>query len=450
MFSDILNVFAEATPIAVIVRGLLERFLNPAVIDEWFESVRGRQYTKQILFSSILGIMLQVVCRVKKNVNVAYRDSDIGASVVAVYDKLKNTELKTLQELVRFVAHQASDVIQEIGGCAQALLPGYRIKYLDGNCIEATNHSLKDLRDTKAAPLPGKSLVVFEPELGLVTDVFPCEDGHAQERSLLGPVIERFEAGDCCIADRNFCVSSFLSALNDNGAFFIIRQHASLPFEEVSEWIQIGQTETGTVFEQWVTIPRQGQDPLLCRRIRVDLDQPTRNQEKQLFLLTQLPKDVSAIQVTQLYRTRWTIETVFQKLESYLNSEINTLAYPKAALFGFSAALIAFNIYAVAMAAVRAAHPEVNVKETVSDYYIAEEIASVTDGMEIAVPESDWTIFVEVSLFELGQIILYLAKKINLEKFRKQQRGPKKTPAPKTRFAGKPHVSTARVLAQAG
>jgi hypothetical protein len=96
MFSDILNVFAEATPIAVIVRGLLERFLNPAVIDEWFESVRGRQYTKQILFSSILGIMLQVVCRVKKNVNVAYRDSDIGASVVAVYDKLKKYRIKNI------------------------------------------------------------------------------------------------------------------------------------------------------------------------------------------------------------------------------------------------------------------------------------------------------------------------------------------------------------------
>jgi hypothetical protein len=33
-------------------------------------------------------------------------------------------------------------------------------------------------------------LVVYEPALGVVTDVFPCENGHAQERSLFGAVLE--------------------------------------------------------------------------------------------------------------------------------------------------------------------------------------------------------------------------------------------------------------------
>ena len=58
-----------------------------------------------------------------------------------------------------------------------------------------------------------------------------------------------------------------------------------------------------------------------------------------------------------LYRTRWGIETAFQKLEKYLNSEIETLGYPQAALFGFCLGLVAFNLYAVVMAALRAAHP---------------------------------------------------------------------------------------------
>jgi hypothetical protein len=31
-------------------------------------------------------------------------------------------------------------------------------------------------------------LVVYEPALGVVTDVFPCENGHAQERSLFGGI----------------------------------------------------------------------------------------------------------------------------------------------------------------------------------------------------------------------------------------------------------------------
>ena len=68
-----------------------------------------------------------------------------------------------------------------MGGERTPWLQGYRVKIIDGNCIEATQRRLKALRDVQAAALPGKSLVVYEPMLGLVTDVIPCEDGHAQE-----------------------------------------------------------------------------------------------------------------------------------------------------------------------------------------------------------------------------------------------------------------------------
>ena len=49
---------------------------------------------------------------------------------------------------------------------------------------------MKELREATGRALPGKSLVVYEPALGVVTDVFPCENGHAQERSLFGAVLD--------------------------------------------------------------------------------------------------------------------------------------------------------------------------------------------------------------------------------------------------------------------
>lgn len=67
VFGEILQVFAEKTPVAVMVHGILERFLNPDKIDEWFDSVSEVQYTRKILFSSILGIMLQVVCKTRSS-----------------------------------------------------------------------------------------------------------------------------------------------------------------------------------------------------------------------------------------------------------------------------------------------------------------------------------------------------------------------------------------------
>jgi len=60
-------------------------------------------------------------------------------------------------------------------------------------------------------------------------------------------------------------------------------------------------------------------------------------------LLTHVPRQVSAPQVAERYRKRWTLDTVCTHLEAYFHSTINTIAYPKAALFGFCLALVASN-----------------------------------------------------------------------------------------------------------
>jgi hypothetical protein len=80
-------------------------------------------------------------------------------------------------------------------------LAGYRIKIVDGNCLEASEHRIEELREATGRALPGKSLVVYEPAQGLVTEVFPCANGHAPERSLFGPLLKTVEAGDLWIED---------------------------------------------------------------------------------------------------------------------------------------------------------------------------------------------------------------------------------------------------------
>ena len=96
-------------------------------------------------------------------------------------------------------------LIEQLDGVRASWLPGYRVKIIDGNCIEASERRLKALRQVQGGALPGKSLVVYEPAHGLVSEVFLCEDGHAQERSMLAPVLETVQADDLWIPDRNFC-----------------------------------------------------------------------------------------------------------------------------------------------------------------------------------------------------------------------------------------------------
>jgi hypothetical protein len=446
MFSEVLQAFIKNSPVAVMVRGLLENVLDADKIDRWFDTVRHSQYTKEILFSSIVGLMLQVVCKRRPSVHSAYRDSEISASIVAVYDKLKGIETTTSQGLVRQIASESETLIKKMNGANPPLLPGYRTKFMDGNCIEATDHRLKVLRQTRAGALPGKSVVVFDAELGIVLDVFPCENGHAQERALLSTVAETIQAQDLWIADRNFCVLDFLLKVHQKSAFFVIRQHGNTPYKSLTPLVFIEKSATGNVFEQGVEITASGQT-IQVRRVVVELEKPTRNGDRQLVLLTNLPpKTVTAVTVAELYRARWGIETAFQKLESHLNSEINTLGYPKAALFGFCLALVAYNIYAIVMAALRATHRDQAINETVSEYYIAQEIATTTTGMLIAIPSIEWTLFAQANSAELASMLLNIATFANLNKYKKNPRGPKKAPLEKTQFQGQPHVSTAKLL----
>ena len=441
MFGEVLERFIQNRPVAVMVRVLLESFLNADKLDRWFDTVRQAQYTKEILFSSIVGLMLHVVCNIRPSVHSAYRHADLQASVVALYGKLQNLEPTTSQGLVRYIAGEAEALLHHLGGTNRPLLPGYRVKFLDGNCIEATEHRLKVLRGTKAGALPGKAVVVFDPHLGIAVDVFPCEDGHAQERSLLSAIAARLQAHDLYIADRNFCVLGFLVEFPKKSAFFVVRQHGNTPYKRLTGLKFVGKSETGEVWEQDVEITAPTGETLPLRRVVVKLNKPTRNGDKNLILLTNLPKETAdAFKVAELYRARWGIETSFQKLESHLHSEINTLGYPKAALFSFCLALVAFNLYAIVMATLRATHPDQAINESVSEYYLAQEIETTTEGLLIAIPESEWTIFTQVSSAELAIMLLDIASYVDLKKYKKNPRGPKKPRLERNQFKGHPHA----------
>ena len=142
----------------------------------------------------------------------------------------------------------------------------------------------------RAAALPGHSLVVLDPRLMLATDVILCEDGHAQERSLLGQVLEIVQPRDLWVADRNFCTTDFLFGIAGRGGFFAIRQHAStLHWTFVGKRRACGRIDTGKVFEQTIRATNDAGEILILRRITVLLDQPTRDGETELHILSNVP-----------------------------------------------------------------------------------------------------------------------------------------------------------------
>jgi len=109
----------------------------------------------------------------------------------------------------------------------------------------------------------------------------------------------------------------------------ILRQHGNTPYKPLNNLECIGDSPTGNVFEQRVTVTAPNGETIEIRRVVVELKKPTRNGDKHLVLLTNLPQEtVDALTVAELYRTRWGIETAFQKsmVRTVLKPTIKRLA----------------------------------------------------------------------------------------------------------------------------
>ncbi len=449
MFSKIFQRFMDKSPVPVMVHVLLERVLRPEKLNAIFNRTAENQYTRHLLFSTVFELMNLVVFKTYPSINAAYTEENenLSVSITSIYNKLNGISTNTSAELVRTNAKEKYEIIKILDGEKQSLLPGYRVKMLDGNCIEATEHRLEVLRNTKAGALPGKSLVVYDPMLEMAIDVFPCEDGHAQERSLLNLILPTVEEADVWTMDRNFCVRSFLLGIEDRKGYFLCREHKGLKWETASLEKKVGKTDTGTLYEQWVRIIEDNGKLRKYRRIRLSLRTETRDGEKEIAILTNLPKTAaSAKLIAEIYRKRWSIETMFQELEAHLHSEINSLGYPKAALFGFCVSLVAYNVLAVVKAALREKHGEETIEKELSGYYLAGNITRTYDGMMIALPEEEWIIFQTMDNNQIAEILLQLAGNVKLSKFRKSRRGLKKPSGKRDKYLKQLHVSTAKLL----
>ena len=176
MLGKVFQRFVENSPISVMVRGTLERVLGAEQLDAWYERTAQKQYTRDLLFSTVYDLLSQVVFRIKPSVHAAYRahEDTVGTSIVSVYNKLNGVETHTSAELVRYSATVLAPLVAQVGGACDPWVAGYRVKIIDGNCIAASERRLQALRAVQAGALPGKALVVFAPAQGLVTDVFPC------------------------------------------------------------------------------------------------------------------------------------------------------------------------------------------------------------------------------------------------------------------------------------
>lgn len=453
MMDAVVERCARHSPVTVMARLALERALEPAWVDAMFERECGAQYTRELLFSTVVELMSVVAVGLRPSVHAAAQAcEDLPVSVQALYDKIRRTEPNLVQALVAGSADRLSQVLAPMLPDKTPIVPGYRLRIVDGNHLPASEKRLKPLRGFRGAALPGQSLVVYDPDWKLVVDLEPCEDGHAQERGPMQSLLARAQKDELWIADRNFSTRTILCGWHARGCGFIVREHGRTPNPVALDDMRYhARVETGVVYEQAVSIDDDGGQQLRLRRIEIELDTPTEDGDTVIRILTNVPASCLATrQVAGLYRRRWQIETLFQRLESVLHSEMKSFGHPRAALLAFGVAVMAYNVLSVLESAIWQAHELQDSELERSPFYIAVEIRAGYHGMMMAVEDSIWASLDMRSPKPLAALLLRIAKHVKPRTLRKHPRGPK--PSKKKEYVAGTvacrHVSTARVLKQ--
>jgi len=444
----LLDRFAAERPVAVMYRALLERVFAAERVNKLFADTAVQQYEHRIAFSTVVDILGEVVTRQQKAINTAYQaygKQTVGASVAALYDKLSKVETGVSERLVRDTAADLAEIIDLLPH-RQPLLAGVRLRVLDGKQLNGTDHRLQETRPRREAVLPGKLVGVLDPDRELVLGVVATEDAHANERTLWEGVLAHLGEGDCVVADRNFCTKGSLLRLAARQMRFVMRQHqGDCPVEELSRPRRLGRTASGIVFEQTVRIVDRAGQSLTLRRITLRLNQPTDRGDKEIHILTNLSAQIGGRKIAEVYRHRWKIEQAFQSLAEALRGEVNTLAYPRAALLGYCLALVAYNLLSAVKAVVHSAHPD-SAETKLSSYYMADEVARAWDGLDLMIPAKTWQRqFVIVPLPQFIRKLRQIAKHVSFSRFATRKRGPHKPRSQLPR--GKcTHLATFRLL----
>jgi IS4 transposase len=445
----ILNPFAEGAAPAVMIRIALDWMIDRSSIHAILDEVAEGQYNREFLLGHLVEVMADVASGFRRSPRAAFlkRQFDQIASISAFYRKLARMEPAVPATVVRTTSDRARGLIAAAGGFLPEPVPGYAARILDGNVLAGTDHRITELRSTRSAALPGKSLAIYEPASGLVRDIVLEENAHTQERALLDQVA--IEPGQLWIMDRNFCVRTFLFRILRTGAFFLVRRHAStLPFEPIEALRPVGRCDAGAIFEQpiWVDDPECEGRRYRLRRIVLQLDQPTREGETEIVLITNLPDEVTAETGCRVYRGRWEIETHFQKLTDLLHCEIPALGYPRAALFAFCMSVLAGNALAILKGNLRAVHGDEMVNE-LSLYAVVNDVAEVYPGMMIAVPPPQWSFLDKSTVEQVAELLNDLAERVPIERMLRSRRGPKKPrKAKKSSGSRIHHVATKKLL----
>ena len=127
ILGDSFEAFVKASPVSVMMRGIIENTFDSQRLNELFEKTAESQYTRYLPFSTVADLMSEVVFNISPSIGAAYQANceTIDVSRKSVYNKLNGVEPKVSQALVHDTVAHFAPVIDALAATLPPLLDAH-------------------------------------------------------------------------------------------------------------------------------------------------------------------------------------------------------------------------------------------------------------------------------------------------------------------------------------
>jgi hypothetical protein len=381
-------------PLAEATWTLFRFAANDAVLEEIFEQNRGRAYSSQLTFSTLVDLLGNALLVHGGSGRQSFAEGrEKGALTVtdqAAYGKLRRFPVAVSEAFLSEVAARLTAVASPV---ETRSLPewfaDYQVVTIDGKKVKKLAKRLKPLRGVSGSLLGGKVLAAIDGRTGLVIALSSALDGEANDAPLVPTLVpqvrSRVVGPRLWLADRQFCDLTIPWLLSEQGDGFVIRHCLKLKFHRdcSREVRESRDAENRLIREEWGWVGSANDQRRMYVR-RVTLERP--DEEPILVLTNLLDGDrFPAEALLELYGERWHIERVFQQVTEVFQLQALIGSTPQAAILQASLCFVLYNVIQVIRGYVARAH-EVSPESVSAELLFRDVQKQMTCWTELGTP----------------------------------------------------------------
>jgi hypothetical protein len=333
---------------------LLWRFATASEkLEAIWDEHRGRCYEGVISFPVMIHLVADALLTshsARESFRKNIEKGVLEASIQASYRKLGRLPIAVSEGFLQDVTRSLREVFPSWAEWQRPQsLKSLRIVIYDGKAIKRVAKRLKPVRGSSGGLLGGRALVAIDWETGLALAMRCDPDGEANDVKYVGSLVPEVKRElpepTLHVCDRGFCDLTQPGHFTANeGDHFLVRYHSKVKFHLDSTVPERhGVNHEGHPYvEQWGWIG--GQDDLRRRRVR-RIDERIVDRDPVILLTSLLDADLyPAIDLLWVYRERWEIERLFQKVTEVFGLSQLIGTTPQATLFQFSFCMVLYNM----------------------------------------------------------------------------------------------------------